>query len=219
MPIIQTAAKVVDKFGAGRHGFTSGNAQAGVSPTQISFDWCDGVQEEINNVIVYGEQTIDSDGPYTGMREALKKRIRDVREGNLSTPVTRRTPQLPDQPTWLERKLTVSHQYVSKNAVYGCSLALPNNSIATFEFTIQCVDRDSPSTYACFVLVGSCRQIAGTCTVNSYSAVHSAVNFDASALAIGSSSSITGQLFIENTAPAHSYNVFITGIVRNVDIT
>lgn len=49
--IIDTATKKTDKFGAGIHGFTSGDPQAGIAPTQFSSDWADGVQQEINNAI------------------------------------------------------------------------------------------------------------------------------------------------------------------------
>jgi hypothetical protein len=49
--IIDTATKKTDKFGAGIHGFTSGNPQAGIAPTQFSSDWADGTQQEINNAI------------------------------------------------------------------------------------------------------------------------------------------------------------------------
>lgn len=49
--IIDTATKKTDKFGAGIHGFTSGNPQAGIAPTQFSSDWADGVQQELNNAI------------------------------------------------------------------------------------------------------------------------------------------------------------------------
>ena len=39
---VGTASRVVDKFGAGLDGFTSGNPQAGVAATELSDDWCDG---------------------------------------------------------------------------------------------------------------------------------------------------------------------------------
>ncbi|WP_199710592.1 gp53-like domain-containing protein [Noviherbaspirillum cavernae] len=48
---ISTATKVVDKFGAGRHGFTDGNAAGGIWPTDLEAGWFDHVQEEIAGVV------------------------------------------------------------------------------------------------------------------------------------------------------------------------
>jgi hypothetical protein len=60
--IIGTASKAVDKHGAGIHGFTAGDPQAGIAPTQLSDDWADGVQQEINNAIetIGGLGTLDN---------------------------------------------------------------------------------------------------------------------------------------------------------------
>lgn len=51
MDFIQTSNKQVDKFGAGKHGFSAGNPVGGVLATYLSNLWCDGVQQEIINVI------------------------------------------------------------------------------------------------------------------------------------------------------------------------
>jgi hypothetical protein len=48
---IATATKVADKFGAGKAGFTDGNAVAGIPATDLEGDWFDHVQEEIAGVI------------------------------------------------------------------------------------------------------------------------------------------------------------------------
>lgn len=48
---ISTATKSVDKFGAGKHGFTNGNAVGGIPATDLEDSWFDHVQEEIANVI------------------------------------------------------------------------------------------------------------------------------------------------------------------------
>lgn len=48
---IDTSTAQKDKFGAGKNGFTSGNAQTGVPATEVSADILDALQEEICNVI------------------------------------------------------------------------------------------------------------------------------------------------------------------------
>lgn len=51
MDFIQSSNKQVDKFGAGKHGFSAGNPTAGVLATFFTNVWADGVQQEIINVI------------------------------------------------------------------------------------------------------------------------------------------------------------------------
>lgn len=51
MDRIQTSTKAVDKFGAGKHGFTAGNPATGTPATQLSETFFDSVQEEICSVI------------------------------------------------------------------------------------------------------------------------------------------------------------------------
>lgn len=48
---IDTSTAQKDKFGAGKNGFTLGNAQTGVPPTEVSADILDALQEEICSVI------------------------------------------------------------------------------------------------------------------------------------------------------------------------
>jgi len=48
---IDTSTAQVDKFGAGKNGFTGGNPQTGELPTALDADFFDSVQEEIANVI------------------------------------------------------------------------------------------------------------------------------------------------------------------------
>lgn len=51
MKRISTATKVVDKFGAGKHGFTNGDVVGGIAATDLEADHFDHVQEEICAVI------------------------------------------------------------------------------------------------------------------------------------------------------------------------
>ncbi|SFG29333.1 hypothetical protein SAMN05518865_110160 [Duganella sp. CF458] len=59
MKRISTSTKSVDKFGAGKHGFTNGNAVAGIPATDLEDSWFDHVQEEICAVIEAGGLALD----------------------------------------------------------------------------------------------------------------------------------------------------------------
>ncbi|MGX2009878.1 phage tail protein, partial [Enterobacter asburiae] len=48
---IDTSTAQVDKFGAGKNGFTGGNPQAGELPTALDADFFDSIQEELAAVI------------------------------------------------------------------------------------------------------------------------------------------------------------------------
>lgn len=51
MDFIQTSNKQVDKFGAGKHGFSAGNPAGGVAATFMSPEFCDDLMMELINVI------------------------------------------------------------------------------------------------------------------------------------------------------------------------
>ena len=56
---IDTSTAQKDKFGAGKNGFTLGNAQTGVPPTEVSADILDAMQEEICAVVEGGGLSLD----------------------------------------------------------------------------------------------------------------------------------------------------------------
>lgn len=51
MKRISTPTRVIDKFGAGKDGFTNGDAVAGIPATDLEDTWFDHVQEEVAGVI------------------------------------------------------------------------------------------------------------------------------------------------------------------------
>ena len=59
MDRIQTSTKAVDKFGAGKPGFTAGNPSTGTPATQLSEVFFDSVQEELCAVIEAAGITLD----------------------------------------------------------------------------------------------------------------------------------------------------------------
>ncbi|MDP3329429.1 hypothetical protein [Parvibaculum sp.] len=51
MKRINTATKAVDLFGPGKHGFKPGNVLGGESPTKLSAEWFNAIQEEAANLV------------------------------------------------------------------------------------------------------------------------------------------------------------------------
>lgn len=70
MERIQTSTKSVDKFGAGKHGFTNGNPSTGTPSTQLDEAWCDSLQEEIANTIEGAGLTLNL-ADRTQLRQAI----------------------------------------------------------------------------------------------------------------------------------------------------
>lgn len=74
-----------DKFGAGKHGFQSGNPAGGLLPTIPGAEWFDHTQEEICAVIEAAGLTVDP-SKYNQMLTALRKII-DEQAGGKGLPV------------------------------------------------------------------------------------------------------------------------------------
>ena len=69
---IDTSTAQVDKFGAGKNGFTGGNPQTGELPTALDQDFFDSVQEELCNLIEQAGLTLQK-GKRTQLAEAIQK--------------------------------------------------------------------------------------------------------------------------------------------------
>jgi hypothetical protein len=59
MQRIATLNKAVDLFGAGKHGFKNGNLAGGIAPTEFDAEWCNGMQEELSNLVENSGQVLD----------------------------------------------------------------------------------------------------------------------------------------------------------------
>lgn len=76
---IDTSTAQKDKFGAGKNGFTSGNAQIGVPATEVSPDILDSMQEEICAVIEDADSLLILDKSKNNqLLTAIKKIIRSL---------------------------------------------------------------------------------------------------------------------------------------------
>jgi hypothetical protein len=69
---IDTSTAQVDKFGAGKNGFTGGNPQTGELPTALDEDFFDSIQEEISGVIEGAGIVLDKTEK-TQLLSAIKK--------------------------------------------------------------------------------------------------------------------------------------------------
>lgn len=70
---IDTSTAQVDKFGAGKNGFTGGNPQTGELPTALDADYFDAIQEELAGVIEASGSTLNksNNGQLTAAIKAL----------------------------------------------------------------------------------------------------------------------------------------------------
>ncbi|MEV3830225.1 hypothetical protein RI534_13390 [Aeromonas allosaccharophila] len=69
---IDTSTAQKDKFGAGKNGFTAGNPQTGVPPTEVSADILDALQEEICAVVEVAGLSLDKENN-SQLLSAIKK--------------------------------------------------------------------------------------------------------------------------------------------------
>lgn len=178
--IIQTTSKVEDKFGAGLHGFTSGNAESGVPPTQLSAEFFDLVSQEVNNPIIDAGYESPSSSGAEQLSTAIDYEIFNQypRKGswgqqNFRSELTTGLP-VASAESWLVRRKTQSVYQAAQNTTQTwCGLSVPDDSQFWITFHGVCVQRDSLTTYSHVVLRCSCRKTGGTTTVQKTTTVDS----------------------------------------------
>lgn len=77
---IDTSTAQVDKFGAGKNGFTGGNPQTGELPTALDQDYFDAIQEEICTVIESSGQKLNK-----SLHNQLLQAVRALSNGVIGT--------------------------------------------------------------------------------------------------------------------------------------
>lgn len=74
MKRIDSSTAVIDKFGQGKNGFTSGNVQTGIKATALNADFCNALQEELM-AIIEGEGLTPDGDTLTQVYSAIKHAI------------------------------------------------------------------------------------------------------------------------------------------------
>lgn len=80
MQRISTLSKALNLFGIGKHGFRNGDMATSTPATAFDADWCNGVQEELLNVIEAAGLT-PSAANFTQLLESIQRMI-DIQSGN-----------------------------------------------------------------------------------------------------------------------------------------
>jgi len=150
---ISTATKVTDKFGAGKHGFTNGNAALGTAATDLEDQWFDHVQEELANVIEAAGIAVDGSvrtqllsalraagvfqTPTTGDRSTKAATTQMFSNEFLASKAANGYQKLPSGLIiqWGEVRATAPTAPISQNADITFPIAFPN---AAFQISVSC---------------------------------------------------------------------------------
>ncbi|WP_270673061.1 gp53-like domain-containing protein [Aeromonas sp. QDB01] len=127
---IDTSSAQKDKFGAGKNGFTLGNAQTGVPPTEVSADILDALQEEICAVIEDNDSGLVLDKSKNNqLVTAIKNIIRSV--GMLATETVRGVLKIATQ-TQTNAGSADDVAVTPKKLLSGFSISLGTNGYVAF---------------------------------------------------------------------------------------
>jgi hypothetical protein len=171
MQRIATATKSVDLHGAGKHGFTNGDPQTSVFPTQISADWMNTLQEEMAYAAEFTGLTLDADDN-TQLTKAIYLAGRDWRPdalGEFGFHRTFRNYQNSDErDTWVNRQTTHTALNVASGTTGTVLMAVPNALF--FVGTMKCIisRTDITTTQAAYVWHFSGRSVGGAATITAF---------------------------------------------------
>lgn len=218
--IIATASKVVDKHGTDVHGFTSGNPQAGVAATELSDDWCDGVQQEINNTIeLYGDPLDNTDRTQLSYSIDQQIRYRQPRFGGYVVDTWCSEPS-PASTDWLRRERSTGLLGVANNTVQNMlAMTMPSNSQATLLLRGSVIQADSNTNYTNYAVFVSVRNSSGTYTVQSTGTAM--LNDNVAGVTI-TCVIIGAAIYMRFSLPVLAgkfFNIFATGVLENVSRT
>lgn len=230
--IIGTSTRVVGKFGTGPYGesldgFSSGNLAGGIQPTQLSADWCDGVQQEIvNATIQYLPFALGED--YTDLAYAIDYQFVNTRPVQSFNPhFTFRT-----QSDGSLSGTQGANCLVTQRTQYNPSLAagsvttvgvlqLPTNCQALVSFESVVCQTDAMSTnYAAIEYRVSVRNAAGVITVQNSSLIYTTAPGIAYSYAISTSgSNVVLRLTVPAAPVGKIHNAFCHAKMVNVMAT
>lgn len=220
----ETDTGVPNKWGAGQHGWTNGDEQAGIPPSQFDELWCDQVQQEINSVIFNTDGTTPVNSSFIQLAFAIDKQFQTqyARVGGVGTQSLRcDTADLTNasMANWLHKRRSQGQYQKASNTVQTwCLIGPVNSSQFSFEFRISVVDTTAITTgYGNAIIVGSARQVAGAVTIQSSSNVLMDVPLAGMTLSVVASGAFVAARCVIPAAPAaRVYNLQAIGIVNNV---
>ncbi len=133
---IATSTVSEDLFGVGKDGFTSGNQNSQIAPTQLSAEWCNGVQEEICNCIELSQGTLDADDrtqlalsiPYLAGHNVITGSNDYVFEWK-----SEETPDIPDSALQVKTDTATT---TGNLAAVMCFFEPPNGTFGTVQYTM-----------------------------------------------------------------------------------
>lgn len=168
MERIDTDTKAVDLFGAGKHGYTAGDPQAGVAATQLSAVAMNGIQEEILTVIETADLTPSSDTDQ--LCTAVGLLIRDwlpEYTGEFGKPRLFRSTSYGNQvDTWYGYEQIEGHLNQTSGNNLSSDIDVPNNTHFVGTARIVIVRTDDSTTEAGYVMAFHGKCISGTASID-----------------------------------------------------
>lgn len=169
MDRIDTDTKAFDLFGAGKHGFTAGDPQAGVPATQISATWMNDVQESL----LYAIETTDQTPAAEDVTQVLKAMGLAGRDrlpeyvGEYGADATMRSYNYATQQNnWLWREFVSGDLNFTSGNVGAVGWDVPLNVHFSGSVTICVVRTDDSSAQAGYTLHFHGHNLSGTAIID-----------------------------------------------------
>ncbi|RTL04395.1 MAG: hypothetical protein EKK62_16505 [Acidimicrobiia bacterium] len=158
--VIDSEHKVEDMHDTGVHGFTSGDAPANSPPTELTADWCNAVQQEINNGIAAAEINLNTakDDQLGGAIQEIAYVQKPRSSGKTATLFQFDTDTAQaDAATWGEYKRTGrDFERTGGGATFELAemAMLPNNCAVLIDFDVTLVRSDDKTVYLAYSAKG-----------------------------------------------------------------
>ena len=220
MQRITTATKAVNLFGVGKDGFTSGNPNSQLAPTQMSAAWCNGVQEEIATCIELSGQTLNPADVKQVAKSIPYLAGRQIDPDANDIFFEWKSEYAPTVPNCVYQKKTDTAQTTSDAAVTMCFFTPPNASYGQVRFLIAAVKVGEPSNGNVKTVVARWYKVGNVVFLNSdFVVVEQAgvggLNFDYGLSSIAGSLALNFKPFLGEN-PDSTYNVHVVGEMISV---